>query len=405
MSDPGTPTFDQLQVFLAVIDAGSFAGAARKLNRATSVVSYTITNLESQLGVTLFERDSTRRPRLTGEGSALLSEVRNVALGFNRLRAKAKGLYQGLESTVHVTLDVMLPASRVIEALKNFQDEFPTVALRLRAEALGAVTQLVLDRTSMIGVRGPPDVEIDGLERIGVGSVHLVPVAARSHPLACRVNELGAGRHHVQLVLTDRSPLTAGEDLGVVGTHTWRVADLATKHMLLREGIGWGTMPEPMVREDLASGNLVLLDLPDFKGGHYRFFAIHRTDMPPGPAASFLIDQFERQSHGMDGGTLRAFATTNTASPSLPNREFRTAGVVDNSDSIMSHSRVTDVNGMACQIGKEFHESCGQEQPNKPDTSFRSNRTLLDARAEGKSIERRGRLKEMRRPPATEPKQ
>jgi len=316
MSEPGTPTFDQLRVLLTVVDAGSFAGAARQLNRATSVISYTIANLEAQLGIALFRRDSTRRPQLTSDGRALLAEARNVALGFNRLRAKAKGLHQGLESELHLAFDVMLPADRVVDALKNFQDEFPTVPLRLRAEALGAVTQLVLDRTSMIGVRGPPDAEIDGLERIGVGSVHLVPVAAPSHPLALGINELGAGRHHVQLVLTDRSPLTAGSDLGVMGTHTWRVADLATKHMLLREGIGWGTMPEPMVCEDLASGRLVLLDMPDFKGGHYRFFAIHRTDMPPGPAASFLINQFESQSHGMDGGTLQAFASAGTA-PSI----------------------------------------------------------------------------------------
>src|SRR6476660_3530318 len=102
MSDPGTPTFDQLRVFLAVVDVGSFAGAARQLNRATSVISYTVTNLEAQLGIVLFERDSTRRPQLTGEGRALLAEARNVALGFNRLRAKAKGLLQGLESEVHI---------------------------------------------------------------------------------------------------------------------------------------------------------------------------------------------------------------------------------------------------------------------------------------------------------------
>ncbi len=36
------PTLDQLQVFLAVADAGSFSSAARMLNRAQSVVSYTI---------------------------------------------------------------------------------------------------------------------------------------------------------------------------------------------------------------------------------------------------------------------------------------------------------------------------------------------------------------------------
>lgn len=98
---------------------------------------------------------------------------------------------------------------------------------------MGAVTQLVLDRMSMIGVRGPPDVEIEGLERIGVDSVHLVPIASPTTHW-----QLGTGRDHVQLVLTDRSMRTAGEDLGVMGTHTWRVADPATKHMPLRQGFG-----------------------------------------------------------------------------------------------------------------------------------------------------------------------
>ena len=50
MSDPGTPTLDQLRVFLTVVEVGSFAGAARRLGRATSVISYSIANLEAQLG-------------------------------------------------------------------------------------------------------------------------------------------------------------------------------------------------------------------------------------------------------------------------------------------------------------------------------------------------------------------
>ena len=50
-SDPGIPTIDQLRVFLTVVEEGSFAGAARRLGRATSVISYSIANLEAQLGV------------------------------------------------------------------------------------------------------------------------------------------------------------------------------------------------------------------------------------------------------------------------------------------------------------------------------------------------------------------
>ena len=47
MSNPGTPTFDQLRIFLAIVDTGSFAAAGRKLNRAVSVISYGIAHLEA----------------------------------------------------------------------------------------------------------------------------------------------------------------------------------------------------------------------------------------------------------------------------------------------------------------------------------------------------------------------
>ena len=296
MSDPGTPTFDQLRVFLTVVDTGSFAGAARKLGRATSVISYSIANLEMQLGVSLFDRETTRRPQLTDAGRAVLSEARTIANGMGSLRAKVKGLIEGLESEVLLALDVMLPAWRVVDALKAFRETYPTVTLRLHVEALGAVTQMVLNRAATIGISGPLDMEIDGIERIGVGFVELVPVAAPSHPLALAGrNPPGAGREHVQLVLTDRSTLTQGWEFAVIGTRTWRLADLGSKHMLLREGIGWGNMPLPMIQEDLDAGRLVRLDMPDCKGGPYRLQAVHRPDSPPGPAASFLISRFEGQ--------------------------------------------------------------------------------------------------------------
>jgi DNA-binding transcriptional LysR family regulator len=78
ISEPGTPTLDQLKVFLTVVETGSFAAAARKLNRATSVVSYAIANLEAQLGVSLFDRESTRKPQLTDSGLTVLAEARTI---------------------------------------------------------------------------------------------------------------------------------------------------------------------------------------------------------------------------------------------------------------------------------------------------------------------------------------
>ena len=89
-----------------------------------------------------------------------------------------------------------------------------------------------------------------------------------------------------------RSSFAEDHDVGVFSNETWRLADLGAKHALLLAGSGWGLMPEPVVRDDLASGRLVRLDLPEVRGGFYQFQAIYRTDSPPGPAATWMIQRF-----------------------------------------------------------------------------------------------------------------
>jgi DNA-binding transcriptional LysR family regulator len=297
MTDPGTPTLDQLQVFLAVVEEGGLAAAGRRLGRATSTISYAIDNLEAQLGLPLFDRGSTRRPRLTPAGQAVHAEARSVARGIDGLRAKVKGLLEGLEAEVSMTVDVMLPTPRLVDALQAFQLAFPTVALRLHVEALGAITRTVLDGTASLGITGPLQIAADGLQQIPIGGVEMIPVAAPTHPLAQPGGAgYGAVRHHIQLVLTDRSTLTAGQDFAVLAVNTWRLADLGAKHALLLAGVGWGNMPEPMVRADLAAGRLVVLRLPDWSGGLYPLRIIYRTGAPPGPAAQWLIQRFTGQA-------------------------------------------------------------------------------------------------------------
>lgn len=293
MSEPGTPTLDQLQVFLAVVEEGSFAGASRRLNRVVSVVSYAIANLEAQLGLELFDREGTRKPKLTEAGRAMLADARAVSSSMAHLRARAKGLLDGLEAEVDLAVDVMLPAERLGRILRLFAEQFPTVTLRLHVEALGAIPTKVLSGEAIIGIAGPLSTTFKSLDSISAGSVMLVPVAAPDHALA-RMQPIppGAGRDYTQLVLTDRSQATEGRDFSVMSAKTWRLADLSAKHALLREGIGWGNMPLPMIDADLMSGTLTRLVMPDHLGGVYRFSAIWRQDRPPGPAADWLLKQF-----------------------------------------------------------------------------------------------------------------
>lgn len=133
------PTLDQLQVFLTVAETGSFSAASRALNRAQSVVSYTIANLEAQLEVTLFERGGVRQPKLTDEGRAMLEDARRIVAGLQEMRARAKGLKQGLEAELSVAISTMVPAEAVVAVLRDFREQFPTVTLSLNVGELGMV--------------------------------------------------------------------------------------------------------------------------------------------------------------------------------------------------------------------------------------------------------------------------
>src|SRR5436309_14062310 len=245
-------SLDQLRTFIAAADEGSFSAGGRRLRRAQSVVSQTLANLETQLGVKLFDR-SSRSPVLTKQGVALLAEARAVVGGMDVFKARAKGLSDGLEPELSVVVDVMFPLEQLTSAVAAFQAEFPATPLTLHVEALGAVLQPVIDGRCAFGVMGTLPTAPAELTREQLLSVGMAFVASPTHPLTSLKGPIPARvlAQHRQLVLTDRSELSQGKDFGVFSPNTWRLADLGAKHAFLRAGLGWGGMPVGVIKADL----------------------------------------------------------------------------------------------------------------------------------------------------------
>lgn len=286
----GEPSLDQLRIFLAVEEEGSFGGAAKRMGRAVSAISYGIAQMETQLDVTLFEREGSRKPVLTDAGRGLLAEARAVTDRSDALLAKTRSLHQGLESDVGLVLDVMMPGDVTAQVLSEFREMFPTVSLNLFVEGLGAVVACLLENNAQLAIGGPVIGDHKGLERQVIGAIELIPVAAPSHPLASPYGQPGESRKHLQLILADRSKLTEGREFSVLSPLSWRLGDLGAKHALLKQGIGWGNMPRHMVRDDVKNGALVELDLPEKPGDSYTLRALWRRDGKLGPATAWLID-------------------------------------------------------------------------------------------------------------------
>ncbi len=242
----------------------AFSAASRKLLRAQSVVSDTISNLEEQIRVTLFDR-SGRYPKLTPAGVVLLADARSIVTGVDLFKARAKGVSAGLEPELSLVIDVFYPIETITQVAKEFRQQYPGVALRIYVEALGAAILPVLDGRCDIAVIGSLPVIPDTLTSERLQGVAFVMVAARDHPLASYKGTIPKeilGKH-TQIILTDRSELSAGREFGVMSPMTWRLADLFAKHHFLLNGLGWGGMPLHAVRKDLEEGRLSVLSIED----------------------------------------------------------------------------------------------------------------------------------------------
>lgn len=290
------PTLDQLQVFLTIAETGSFSAAARRLNRAQSVISYAVANLEAQLDLKLFDREGVREPKLTAAGKAMLPDARRMMGALQDIRARAAGLHAGLEAELAIAVDVLVPSPALIDVLRDFEREFPTVPLRLSVGAIGIVWTHLESREADVTVGGRP-VELPAdIVSVRVGQASMIAVAAPDHPLAQHEGRvpLSVVREHKQLVVSDVSRMTEGRDFGVFAYSTWRMSDVDTKHQLIRSGLGWGGLPSWMVADDIAAGQLKILNLEPYPPRPYLIYAHHRADAPPGPAARWMIRRFKQ---------------------------------------------------------------------------------------------------------------
>jgi DNA-binding transcriptional LysR family regulator len=292
-------SLDDLRAFIAVASEGSFSAAGRKLRRAQSLVSQRVANLEDRLNLRLFDR-AKKYPRLTDAGQSLLLEAKAVVGGMDGFKARARTIAEGLEPELSVVIDVGFPMPALTGAVGFFRKTYPNTRLRLYVEALGAVIQLVLDGRCRIGVIGTLPKVPESFRSEHLLDVPFVTVAAPNHALAARrgVVPKGAFAEHVQLVLTDRSELTLGQDISVLSPFTWRLADLGAKLAFLRAGFGWGHMPLPVVQDDIARGLLVNIRVEGIPM-RTRFLAmqaVYRKDAPPGPAGRAFIEQLKRKT-------------------------------------------------------------------------------------------------------------
>ncbi len=284
-------TLDQLRTLIAVAETGSFSAAGRRLQRVQSAVSQTIQALEATLEIALFDR-SGKAPVLTDAGRALMADSLKLVKGAEALRARARRIASDIEPELTLAVDAFFPNDLLMQSLKALSEAFEHLPVTVFTEGLGGAEQRLRDGAARLGLYTPRAMRAEGITSEFLTSIAMVPVAATDHPLAKLKGAISreALEEQVQLVLIDRTQITAGFSGGIISQRLWRFADLSVRLEYLLGGFGWCNMPLHLVDHHIAAGRVKQLRLKNDGPWSLPIHIVHEFTHPPGRAGRWLLE-------------------------------------------------------------------------------------------------------------------
>ncbi len=112
-------SLDALQVLDAIDRGGSFASAAKELFRVPSTISYSVSRLEEDLGVKVFERAGPK-VILTAAGQELLQEGRYLLKAAQDLEHKVRKVASGWEAEFSIGMDLLFSPNLLVGEIAKF---------------------------------------------------------------------------------------------------------------------------------------------------------------------------------------------------------------------------------------------------------------------------------------------
>ncbi|CAM3752444.1 MULTISPECIES: LysR family transcriptional regulator [Pseudoalteromonas] len=253
-------SIEQLHAFVTTVETGSFSAAARRLNKAQSVVSQHIINLEIDCNATLFER-AGRYPQLTEAGKKLLPQAMALINQHQRLVNSALALNDQTPREITIALDEGIPFKIIANTITELREKYPNVSLEfLNASSLDIIDMLKSEKPltgiifSELNIPSYLDYEC-------LGAVKFDLYVAKSHPLAGQIcKNMDGLRLHRQLLIRSRNTQTSSFQLKI-SPDIWYADNYFVLLELAIQGHGWCLLPHHVAENAIHSGELVKLPL------------------------------------------------------------------------------------------------------------------------------------------------
>jgi len=249
---------EALIAFSAVMDVGSFSGAAERLGQTPSGVSRTIARLEKHLGMTLLHR-TTRRLQLTDEGAWLLERARAILADLEHTELEAAARRSQPSGLVRVNAATPALDHLLAPLVPAFLDAYPLVQLELTSGE--TVVDLIEERADLaIRIGQLPDSTLNA-RRLGSSRIRVLaaPGYLERHSTPLNVAELA---HHRLLGFTRPATLNTWP-LAHEGAEGYTITPAVTassgetvRHLALA-GAGIASLSDFLTRADIAAGRLM----------------------------------------------------------------------------------------------------------------------------------------------------
>ncbi|PFA58894.1 LysR family transcriptional regulator [Bacillus sp. AFS015896] len=284
-------TITHFQIFVKVVELGSFTKAARVLNMTQPAVSHAISNMESELGVTLIIRDKRKGLILTDVGNRILVHFREILNGVEKVEQEV-AMEKGYEvGTIRIGSFPSASAYFLPKMIKIFREKYPNLELVLYEGTLKEVEDWLLSRVIDVGIVILPNKE---METVPLAKEKMVVVLRVDHPLcekeAITINDLedepiilGKGGYEPPII-------DMFKQAGVTLRIEYEVPTVPTSLSMVQEGLGLGI-----------SAKLALTNLPpnvktkELSPLVWREIALAVPSIKESsPAVQLFIEEFQR---------------------------------------------------------------------------------------------------------------
>lgn len=260
-------TLDQLRMLVQVAELGSLKGASETLFKTQPAISQGIKQLETQLGILLFNRQGYRL-LLTDNGKQIYQHALRLLNEAKQIKQLASFLSAGNEAIVTIAIEASYDLKKILPVFEMIRNEFPHTQVILKQEYINGALEAVKSEQADLALTTIDNLALQSgdyeANKLYQGSLYNVaaPALLQRHPKLTSVEEL---KDEYQIVVQDSGRSSQGINYSVqTGQRCWYVNDFSTKKTLIMSGMGWGRLPEYMIENELDSKELVAVNLTDF---------------------------------------------------------------------------------------------------------------------------------------------